>query len=409
MTHLRRPLDQTWPAALVAAAALVLGGAPAARADSLVPQAIVFGQPAAMVVGEPPQPLMVSASSGLPVVVAVADASICAVDGGALVALAAGTCSITVSQDGDATFAAARPEARVVEITDVGPVAEPPAALPTPDPAEAAAEGSVRGMVWLDRDPDGARGPGEWALERVTVALVPAGGGADVPRMHVEGTTERAADEPAVQRTAVTGADGSYRFDGVAVGAYVVTAAVPIDGVESLSDSDGGADWTVAVQVVSGSEVVADFAGLGHGALGGGVFDPVTQQGSPGAVVTCTWSGADGVPGTVDDAMFDTTADGAGGFDLVGLPYGTYTCGAIDVVSGRSTMPTTAAVAGPGLVQAALPLTPVSPESVVEPGAAGARTLPATGGDVRVVVQMAAVSVVAGIALLAVARHRRLR
>ncbi|MGD9998775.1 MAG: collagen binding domain-containing protein [Ilumatobacteraceae bacterium] len=270
----------------------------------------------------------------------------------------------------------------------------PPAETIAPEPAELAPVATVRGVMWLDRDGDGGRGEGEWPVQGATIVLQATGSAAVVPPGHLAATSEHPADGVDVQRAAFTGTDGSYQFDDVAPGDYVVTASVSIDGLEPAPGT-----WSRVVQAVPGSPSVVDFAAVGRGTLTGDVFDPATGVGSSAAGVSCTWFGSDGVQGTFDDAVFDAAVDQAGGFDLVGLPFGTFSCAAFDATSGRSAPPTVAAVAGVDVVQASLPL-----QAAAAP-VASVLTLPATGSTTTLA-RAGIVSCAAGGAMLAVARHR---
>ena len=77
--------------------------------------------------------------------------------------------------------------------------------------------------------------------------------------------------------TSTTDTNGSYAFNSMAPGAYVVIETQP-PGYDSVTDTDGGTDNQVAVTVHAGAAVLADFArvaadfavggGRGHGGLG---------------------------------------------------------------------------------------------------------------------------------------------
>ncbi|MFJ9317179.1 Ig-like domain-containing protein, partial [Pimelobacter simplex] len=84
------------------------------------------------------------------------------------------------------------------------------------------ARGSIAGRAWSDTDRDGVQGAGESSLEGVTVELLDADG-------NVVGTT-------------TTAADGSYRFDDLAMGDYKVRFTAP-DG-RTFSPANAGGDDT---------------------------------------------------------------------------------------------------------------------------------------------------------------------
>ena len=67
--------------------------------------------------------------------------------------------------------------------------------LATTEPTDPAGQGSIAGVVYLDRDDDGVRAEGEPGIGGVALAL-----------------SGRARDGKDVQRTVLTGADGSFRF-----------------------------------------------------------------------------------------------------------------------------------------------------------------------------------------------------
>ena len=80
----------------------------AVAAGALTAQTISFTSPGIQTLGSPPQSLVASATSGLPVSFAVpATTSVCTVSGSSLTLVAVGTCTITANQAGNSTFAAA--------------------------------------------------------------------------------------------------------------------------------------------------------------------------------------------------------------------------------------------------------------------------------------------------------------
>jgi hypothetical protein len=82
----------------------------AVNGSSLTQQTITFANPGTQTVGTP-LTLVATASSGLPVSFASTTASVCTVSGATATFLIAGNCSITASQSGNATYAAATPVA----------------------------------------------------------------------------------------------------------------------------------------------------------------------------------------------------------------------------------------------------------------------------------------------------------
>jgi hypothetical protein len=88
--------------------AAVVGWPAAGAAVGKVPQSITFGQPPGMTAGTSSS-LSALASSGLTVLFTSDTLSVCTVSGSAVTAVAAGTCTITASQAGNADYAAAPP------------------------------------------------------------------------------------------------------------------------------------------------------------------------------------------------------------------------------------------------------------------------------------------------------------
>ncbi|HEX5145576.1 MAG TPA: hypothetical protein VFV85_01030, partial [Conexibacter sp.] len=82
-----------------------------------LPQTITFAQPSDTRVDQGPIALSSSASSGLAVSFVSNSGSVCTVSGSSVTLVAAGTCSITASQAGNATYAAALPVTRTFQVT----------------------------------------------------------------------------------------------------------------------------------------------------------------------------------------------------------------------------------------------------------------------------------------------------
>lgn len=72
-------------------------------------QSISFVSPGSQTLGATPQPLSASASSGLAVTITSSTPTVCSVNGSTLGLLALGTCTLTASQLGNASYAAATP------------------------------------------------------------------------------------------------------------------------------------------------------------------------------------------------------------------------------------------------------------------------------------------------------------
>lgn len=91
--------------------------APSAEVDVVeTNQTITFTQPASPVTATSSAALTFSSTSGLPVSVTPADATVCSVSGATVSYLKSGTCTLTATQAGDATYNAATPVVRVVTV-----------------------------------------------------------------------------------------------------------------------------------------------------------------------------------------------------------------------------------------------------------------------------------------------------
>ena len=98
---------------LTAATELAVAGPPVSQLPgSLLPQTIAFGALSNVTLGIAPFTLSATASSGLAVTFASATPSDCTVSGNTVTIIGAGTCSITASQSGNSSYAAAAPVTR---------------------------------------------------------------------------------------------------------------------------------------------------------------------------------------------------------------------------------------------------------------------------------------------------------
>ena len=88
-------------------ALILISALPGQVAQAATAQTITFTQPAAMTVGQADQTLTASASSALAVSLATNNTAICTIVIGKLHAVAAGSCIVTATQAGNATFAGA--------------------------------------------------------------------------------------------------------------------------------------------------------------------------------------------------------------------------------------------------------------------------------------------------------------
>jgi uncharacterized repeat protein (TIGR01451 family) len=286
--------------------------------------------------------------------------------------------------------------------TSSAPVPTSGAPVPTSgDPA--VPTGSVAGVVWFDRNGNGARNPREWPLPAVTVRLEPATAGSAQVRVAAATTGQVTTSDAA----------GRYRFDDVAVGTYRVVAAIRLAGFSYTSDTDGGTDWSVLVQVSAGRTAVARFAALGKGTLQGVVFVAGSDAAVAGAAVRCTWAGYDDAFGTSDDVVLDATADGQGRYVISGVPYGTYSCTGRDPRTGAQSAAVHSSVRSARPVVVELPLRAgtgnPAPTGAPAPASHTVRHLAATGEPLPQLLRLAALMALAGMAVLAAGRRRSTR
>ena len=169
-------------------------------------------------------------------------------------------------------------------------------------------------------------------------------------------------------------------------------------GIEAMPLADGLADWIVSVNVIAATTSSANFAGIGHGEITGQVFDTTTHQGVPGAIIRCSWSGFDDIVGNDDDMVFAMIADATGSFDMAGVPYGYFTCGGLDSVTGRQSRAVAMSEFSPEAVNALLPVG-------ADPGASG--TLPKTGDDSFSTLALALLVLTTGVGTTVMARRRK--
>jgi hypothetical protein len=179
--------------------------------------------------------------------------------------------------------------------------------------------GKISGTVWVDTNNDGVRNEGEAPISGVTIQLT--------------GTT---ADGTPVTRTVTSGADGSYVFDGLPGGTYVVTETQP-DGYPDGKDASGSAGGNLGSDNVSAITIAPDQAATAYNfgelpptdaVISGsvyvdgddnGVFGP-SEEPIPGVTITLTGTTTDG-----KTVSLTTTTDASGTYRFVNLAPGTYT------------------------------------------------------------------------------------
>lgn len=93
------------------------GWTPGTSAGSLTPQTISFTQPADLLMTSTGQSLTATATSGLTPALASDTPSVCSVSAGTVTPVAAGTCTITATQAGDSSYAAATPVSRTLTVS----------------------------------------------------------------------------------------------------------------------------------------------------------------------------------------------------------------------------------------------------------------------------------------------------
>jgi hypothetical protein len=197
---------------------------------------------------------------------------------------------------------------------------------------------TLEGIVVFDRDVDGALDvPGDIPLDLVQVRVIWEG---------FDGVFGSADDM--TYGVATTDDLGRYRFTGLPAGRFSVDidpSTVPT-GIDTPSfdpfvDVDGSIDGVATVVVPGDSTVNADFGLTANGSIAGRVVldvdgDAVLDAGDDpiaGIIVTVTWDGIDGTPGTVDDVQW-TMVTGDDGYRFSNLPTGSYI-----VEVGETTLP----------------------------------------------------------------------
>jgi uncharacterized repeat protein (TIGR01451 family) len=176
---------------------------------------------------------------------------------------------------------------------------------------------SLSGFVYFDANDNGTKDGSDTGISGVTLTL--------------SGTDETGA---AVNMTATSGSDGSYKFDGLRHGTYTVTETPPsgyIDGAVSAGSAGGtaGTEQIGSVQLSPNVDATDyDFGHLKGGSLSGFVYLDVKQDGTmdtgdPGIPnSTLTLTGTDDLGKAVSE---QTTTGNDGSYQFNNLRPGTYT------------------------------------------------------------------------------------
>ncbi len=196
-------------------------------------------------------------------------------------------------------------------------------------------ENAIGDTVWYDVDGDGSDDGAELEPRLVGVDVAVVWFGPD----GVEGT-----DDDIALPIATTNAAGMYLVPSLPDGSFSVTVVggVPA-GLDVVTyDGDGSTAALDGTSIVNelGVGIVdpvvdldQDFGYTGTGRIGDTIWLDLDADGAeddgepgiPGAQVTITWAGPDGVLGNDDDHVYPTlTTDADGAYDLGGLPAGVF-------------------------------------------------------------------------------------
>ncbi len=213
---------------------------------------------------------------------------------------------------------------------------------PAADVTGATGTGAIGDRVWIDADGDGVQDANEAGLGGVTVTLYTDPDGNGVYDTPFAGATD-AGGNPIAGGATTTAADGSYIFDSLPQGSYVVKVTLPA-GYTQTGDPDGVKDnaTTAPVILAPGDVYVnADFGYRlisGANTIGNQIFLDANGDGNLGA-------GEPGIAG-VTVALLDsmgkviatTITDAAGAYSFPGLPDGAYTVWVNDTANVLGTL-----------------------------------------------------------------------
>ncbi len=194
--------------------------------------------------------------------------------------------------------------------------------------------GSIGDTVWYDLDGDGVQDADEFGIAGVTVTL---------------DWTDPISGQTTTLST-VTTADGTYLFENLPFGDYVVTVdgtTLPA-GLAQTFDADGlgsPLQSSLSLSVGDNTNLDQDFGFRGTGSIGDTIWFDADNSGDAnlagsgvfaagdaaitGVDVSLTWAGPDNAFGTADDyvysaAEYGTTTDANGEYLFDNLPFGDY-------------------------------------------------------------------------------------
>ena len=191
----------------------------------------------------------------------------------------------------------------------------------TDTPPQSSSVGAIGDRVWLDADGDGLQDTGEAGLDNVTVRLLVDSNG--------DGVYGGAGDTAAV--TTMTDAYGSYIFDDLAPGAYVIevdNSTIPT-GATQTGDPDGTKDHRTTLPILLGPGDTYLNADFGYQppttyTIGDTIFfdsnadgvQDVNERLVPGVTVVLLSGG---------EVVATTTTSALGDYTFTGVLPGTYT------------------------------------------------------------------------------------
>jgi uncharacterized repeat protein (TIGR01451 family) len=192
--------------------------------------------------------------------------------------------------------------------------------------------GTIGDTIYWDKSGNGLLDAGEAGIPGVTVKLVDP-----ITGDPIDCDNATAGVQPC---SAVTDANGKYKFENLKFGNYKVVVTPPA-GYTQTGDNDTTLDNSTVLTVdnsstASRTNLNGDFGYKGTGSWGDQVWydnngNQIQDSGSgdannlPGAKVTLEFAGFDGIFGTADDVTFpQATTDNQGNYTINDLPPGNY-------------------------------------------------------------------------------------